>query len=830
MEAVGVGANVLAFVVLGLKCAKEVHNTLSAIKDGPSIVRQLADELLQLHWILEQLHQSRAAASDSALEGQVRQCYEDLCLLAKPMEKLQVTPQDRITGRFWKRLKAVASEDDLRRFYSRVTQKAAMLSLRLNVLSRHVAGFLTIERNLSNSHSNAKDNLEAGLSSIQRTLDATSSISSQDTTSMLQVLNEIKDRISSGSTRHDLDPTSATGDKSELGDGSSLDTDQDILERVNRLCSLIGEKRDAIDVYAEDDDQAESVIEDLHVLLQNIRKQGRPISHRSTETNMCDSCTEKSFSDDLRRFENENCRFLGRVIEQTRTLRGTETGAGKLSLVVHKRKRTTASEDVDGSDRTSGKRRCTDYTMKLALLPDGKRNHRMLMASITQWEAFSGGVSSISHLEVNRVLPAGSQVFQVVKHGRLDELQEMILDGRASVRDHDEYGASLLFYSMLQPEMCKFLLDSGLNVDHVADVSGQETFLKGELLHPLQVEVAENDMELELRAPLNECRKLLLRAGADPTVNLASIPSYPGLVTFQTNVSQESIQLVWNPDIVAPFADINTYRCSNGDTSFLHACRNSGSGYTKEVFHQFLELGANIHHRGRHGKSCLHICLEALFLSNDSLQEFKGIQYLVQRGADIFATNDAGASVSDVAYTTMGRCPGATSYPGDLWDAVLSSCGHNIKDFRSGYRRRPMYINEGGYYKYCRHDFEQLWEGREDQCPYWDDKPWPPLEPEESDSDDSESSSIRYCSSYDSDDQIEWEDESGSGTDASENGGHFELDHEMQDASDGVEVCQSLDVESTWDGDQSDQEMSEDYDDTGGGVRLAEADGSNEGD
>ncbi|KAF4466542.1 hypothetical protein FALBO_6589 [Fusarium albosuccineum] len=815
MEAVGVGANVLAFVVLGLKCAKEVHNTLSAIKDGPSIVRQLAGELLQLHWILEQLHQSRAATTDSALEGQVRQCYEDLCLLAKPIEKLQVAPQDRITGRFWKRLKVVVSEDDLRRFNNRITQKAAMLSLRLNVLSSNavyaakdgsdniqqkldlfetsmqkqlesqIAGFLSVERNLSSSHNSAKDTLEAGLSSIQRTLDATSSISSQDTAFMLQLLNEIKDRISSGSTRHGLDPTSGTGDKSESVEESPLDPDQDMLERVNRLCSLIGEKRDAIDVYAEDDEQAESVIEDLHVLLQNIRKQGCPISHRSTETNMCDSCTEKSFSDDLRRFGRSfgqnrlSINSRGKsppkyaeeysVIEQTRTLRETETSAGKLSLIVHKRKRTTATEDVDGSDRISGKRRFTDYTMKLALLPDGKRNHRMLMASITQWEAFLGGVSSISHLEVNRVLPAGSEVFQLVKQGRLDELQEMILDGRASVRDHDEYGASLLFV--------------------VFNATAQD------------VRVFARQW-----AQCRPCR------------------GYMGGGGFG-----ESIQLVWNPDIVAPFAGINTYRDPYGNTSFLIACGNYDHGYTKEILNQFLELGANIHDRDRYGRTCLHICLGSLHFAHKRRQEFKAIQYLVQRGADIFATTDAGESVSDIAYTTRGDFPGVSSYPGDLWDAVLSSCGHNIKDFRSGYRRRPRYRNERDHYNYCRHDFERLWKGREDQCPYWDDKPWPPLEPGESDSDDSEPSSIRYCSSCDSDDQTEWEDESGSDIDTSENRGHFELDYEMQDASEGAEAHQSLDVESAWDGDQSDQEMSEDYDDTGGGVRIAEADGSNEG-
>lgn len=41
MEAIGVGANVLAFILLGLKSAKFIHETLSAVKDGPEIVQRV---------------------------------------------------------------------------------------------------------------------------------------------------------------------------------------------------------------------------------------------------------------------------------------------------------------------------------------------------------------------------------------------------------------------------------------------------------------------------------------------------------------------------------------------------------------------------------------------------------------------------------------------------------------------------------------------------------------------------------------------------------------------------------------------------------------------
>lgn len=89
----------------------------------------------------------------------------------------------------------------------------------------------------------------------------------------------------------------------------------------------------------------------------------------------------------------------------------------------------------------------TDYTMSLLFLPD-KRSHHMLMASLTQRELLAGSVSSISRLQVNRLLPLDSPVFRVVAQGNLQGLLQMLQNGEASLRDHAETGASLLFVSV----------------------------------------------------------------------------------------------------------------------------------------------------------------------------------------------------------------------------------------------------------------------------------------------------------------------------------------------------------------------------------------------
>lgn len=139
MEAIGVGANVLAFVLLGIKSAKLAHDTLSTVKDAPKVVQDLTANVLQLQRILEKLKEPCTAASADALdglEGQVRQCDEDLRELAQLIQKFQASPRDKFAKKFWKRLKVAVSEKDLERFNRQVEQKANLLNVRLSTLSR----------------------------------------------------------------------------------------------------------------------------------------------------------------------------------------------------------------------------------------------------------------------------------------------------------------------------------------------------------------------------------------------------------------------------------------------------------------------------------------------------------------------------------------------------------------------------------------------------------------------------------------------------------------------------------------------------------------------
>lgn len=129
----------------------------------------------------------------------------------------------------------------------------------------------------------------------------------------------------------------------------------------------------------------------------------------------------------------------GRV---TRSIRRRETfdiAGGQLTITGTKLRILASSKDG-----TTPEERLIDYIAGLSFLPRRGTRSKMFTLSV-QRRAHSGGVaSSIPHLSVNFVLPTRSPVFRIVRDGTMEEFLQMLQNGKASVRDHDQYGASLL--------------------------------------------------------------------------------------------------------------------------------------------------------------------------------------------------------------------------------------------------------------------------------------------------------------------------------------------------------------------------------------------------
>lgn len=114
--------------------------------------------------------------------------------------------------------------------------------------------------------------------------------------------------------------------------------------------------------------------------------------------------------------------------------------------LMFKRRRIT---HVKPSDKTrTDQRTQKECATTVTFIPKYARNPYMVIASqyVSQY-SIRQGASSISYLAINPVLPTTSRVFQVVEHGNLQDLREMLQNGEASLRDTDVNGCSLLHVS-----------------------------------------------------------------------------------------------------------------------------------------------------------------------------------------------------------------------------------------------------------------------------------------------------------------------------------------------------------------------------------------------
>ncbi|KAI3327331.1 ankyrin [Xylariaceae sp. AK1471] len=779
MEALGMGANVATFVVIAAQTAKFLHNTYSAIKDGPENVRRIADQMLQLHGILEQLKKSRVVTHDTALAGQVELCLRDLVLLAEPVRELQFTASELRTGKIWKRFKLFLNEKRLGDIGAQVEKHAIQLNLRLSILTSNtieevsttgrrtfqlandfsgmvqkhtdiqIANIDSVDQTLRTLLASQHVELKSNLSSIQSAVENVSSISRTEVDVMYALLYEIKDLIVSSSSQSEApsrkNAQSGTDDKQYDSHGArtrledEAKVDYNLIKSITRLGDLVKEKNRTFDTYADNDTEAEDIIRDLQVLLSSVRKYDNSIQqvHQVSSISQHIRVDNKALRSELRRFEQAFGQFSlsingksqkqrrpnCKIAQQRRLYTTFDVGIGTLSFITTKRTQ-ASTETHDDSLQPNNKH--LHNTMVLSFLPRNSQRFKMVVASTLQ-QSIYGAVSSISQLEVKRVLPAGSLVFRLVQEGRLQELQEMLQRGEASLHDHDEYGASLLMYSTAQPDICKFLLTEGADTDHVGGdrgAIGDESDAKY-VSSALQIGIFHNKTEPRIATRVNQCRRLLLEAGADPTINLDN-----GIGSLLSEVSRhgtpESIQLVWGSGLTDHFTHINDILDGYGRTPLLHMCENYGSGFTAEMFSQLLDLGADIDYRDPDGQSCLHECVKNVN-HHGFRRQVAAIHLLIEKGADPHACDDDGFSVSEAAYLRDAHISEYRydygSLAGDLWDSVLQACGYALAKFRRNYQRRGKYT-----WSYTREDFESLWLGREDQCPYWDDTPWPPEE------------------------------------------------------------------------------------------------------
>jgi len=136
MEAVGFGAGVLAFILLGLKSAKVAHDVLSAIKDGNIQVAQARSSVQGLQSTLERLSQCRLVVEqqDEGLLKTVKECAENMKVFVEQLSGLDGPKHG--AERQWNKVKIFLKEDELKRVSAAVVGHTAALNIYLQVLER----------------------------------------------------------------------------------------------------------------------------------------------------------------------------------------------------------------------------------------------------------------------------------------------------------------------------------------------------------------------------------------------------------------------------------------------------------------------------------------------------------------------------------------------------------------------------------------------------------------------------------------------------------------------------------------------------------------------
>ncbi|KAF5550069.1 hypothetical protein FNAPI_7872 [Fusarium napiforme] len=708
MEAIGAGASTLAFVLLALKSAKIINESLSAIKDAPRIVSELSKDLESLQSVLGRISgsalQHAPTSTIESLNDILQACTTELSRIECRLAKFSTSSGSSRSNRVYKGILAYIKKEDLENARSRIRDKSTQINLYLSLLQ-------------------AQSLLQVS-SRIDTHATATASILEQ----ILGEVSKLHTRLDQDAVVSEVEQLPATAsddaiDSAMAGRLGAMAVCSELESSISRLSTLIDH-----DGLTLDADDAEQIIDDLRRFV--VIAKGRSIekSRPSSNSTSYGSVTEddtKALGRDLKLIEGlilsapiiainqsvSGSRKLrsqlphGTVIKQKRLREEIDVDHGYLTISTNKRRRICS-----GVANSSGHvKTFRDVVANIVFRPSN--SPWMFSVSLSQGQLFDRSIQSIPRISVCRIVPNDSPVFTLVKQGSLKEFITMLREGKASLRDHDEQGMPLLHYAATASvEMCKFLIESGADVDEMGEHTG--TALS---------RIAGLDR--------HDTTLVLLENMADPTL---SYPGWDNPLSTACNLDLPSAELFLKNGGHFTMHDLESLDL-NGRTRLHQVCMaESRATSKKKAVAMLAAAGANLNARVAKswspddhqtlGFTCLHSLVYKAHRSRDR-DELEAVVFLIQQGADILAVDHHQYSISMRAYLPNdgdNQYSSKGTYRGDLWDAALTICGYGISVHREGYPRVPRYNRN-----YRRKDFERLWEGYEALCPYWKDDRYP---------------------------------------------------------------------------------------------------------
>ncbi|KAI9693660.1 MAG: Proteasome subunit beta type-2 [Bathelium mastoideum] len=142
-----------------------------------------------------------------------------------------------------------------------------------------------------------------------------------------------------------------------------------------------------------------------------------------------------------------------------------------------------------------------------------------------------------------------------------------------------------------------------------------------------------------------DCRRLLLLAGADSTIEVSKEGNFSEPISMLMSGSIKLLRMTL--DLAGPFVDLN--------------CKD------------------------KFGQTWLHLMLGCYVLFDDCMAKMRQLILLIKYGANISAVDHYGKSPSSYAYCP-NFCPfvdwSKASLRGDFWDATLARCGYDVRAIR----------------------------------------------------------------------------------------------------------------------------------------------------
>ncbi|KAB5567032.1 ankyrin repeat-containing domain protein [Coniochaeta sp. 2T2.1] len=667
---------------------------------------------------------------DEALAARTKACAEELADFAEKLKKLAVGNGPGLERR-WRKVKVFLNEKELARMSATVVGHTTGLNLCLKVLESDILfevkdGLGVVRQDLSANETirqsqitiiaqqstiiaqqtavaetvrDTMTQVTAGTRSLHHetrsmhhAVSASLNGSATQQDQMIQMLNQLVEQVSALSVRQDSGRTTVeeVDDHVDNKPDEGVHPNEDLLGCVTSLLEAIRDKA-GIFGLEEADDITDALVFFLQTLAGDPARLGTLAASGSSYSSPPRGWSDRELAD-LRR----NLRTVQGIIMSTRSISVNESGgetrrggdiiqsryamrtldlafgtltfgAGEISWQPRKaaQSQTGVMSTLAPFDEQQGISRETKT--QITFIPKRNSTRHVFQAVLHQYHDDGGSYNAIPRLWVNSIRPSDSPLFKIVEEGRLDDFREMLMTGKASLRDHDEAGAPLLFYATQQPDMCRFLLQHGADVDHVTQdpnfgtrrgspILYVGTALAGMPVHPRRLVLQGRTMQHAI-----ECLKLLLENGCDPMAPMRKVKSgvFPTSYVREvfTTGSLECIRalLDHSPSLINVRVSNYIDGCSPFDPGMTPLLLRCSGDYpaTTESLALLLDRGADIRARDGVGRTCLHLPLLSEDLhpvryrkcsSPDDVR--KALRLLIRRGADVYAVDSDGCSAS----------------------------------------------------------------------------------------------------------------------------------------------------------------------------------------